>query len=244
MPFELIAEQLLKGGVAPRHVRRYICELDDHFAQLTEQLQRGGCDIDEAKLQARTRLGEDTELVSAMLELPGIRAWSARVPWLVFAAIPPAMTLIMFVIPLVLVQLISPLGGFGGSLLIWLPVSYAHFARYFVDASNLIIEPTVSALFAVMAFRQRLDPRWAVLAAFSIIFFEPQTSTYFSEQTTVGHLGQSASLWIDDIRELARAWRLSAIQAVLTLLPAILLLRWGRPDRTRLLPPVRNLPAG
>jgi hypothetical protein len=37
-------------------------------------------------------------------------------------------------------------------------------------------------------------------------------------------LGQSASLLIDDSRELARAWRLTAIQAVLTLLPALLLL--------------------
>src|SRR3954467_9718326 len=107
MPFELIAEQLLKGGVAPRHVRRYISELDDHLAQSTAQLHRGGCDIEDARLQARARLGDDAQLVSAMLDVPGIRAWSARLPWLVFAAIPPAMTFILFVIPLFLVRLIS-----------------------------------------------------------------------------------------------------------------------------------------
>jgi hypothetical protein len=225
MPFEPVAEELLRGGVAPRHVRRYIGELDDHFAQLTAQLHRGGCGLEEAKLRARTRLGDDAQLVSAMLDVPGIRAWSARVPWLVFSAIPPAMTFIMFAIPLFLVPLISPDGGFRGLLQIWLPVPYAQFARYFVDASNLIIAPAISALFAAMVFRQRQDFRWALLAAFSIITLHPQASAYFSEQETVGHLGPGASLWIDDSREFARAWRLSAIQAALTLLPAILLLR-------------------
>jgi len=221
MPFEMIAEQLLKGGVAPRHVRRYIGELDDHFAQLTEQLHRGGCAIEDAKRRARTRLGDDSELVSAMLDVPGIRAWSARVPWLVFSALPPAIAFVMIAILLFAVRLISPPGGFGGPLLIWLPVSYADFARYFADASNLIIAPAVSALFAVTVFRQRLDRRWALLAAFSIAILGPQASTYFSEQA-----GQA--LWIEGSGELARAMRLSAMQAVLTLLPALLLLRRHR----------------
>jgi hypothetical protein len=221
MPFELVAEQLLKGGVAPRHVRRYISELDDHFAQLTVQLHRGGCDIEEAKMRALTRLGDDAQLVSAMLEVPGIRAWSARVPWLIFSVIPPAIAFVMIAILFFAVRLISPLDGFGGPLLIWLPVSYADFARYFADASNLIIAPAVSALFAVTVFRQRLDRRWALLAAVSITILGPHASTYLSEQT-----GQA--LWIDDTSELARAWRLSIIQAVLTLLPALLLLRRHR----------------
>jgi hypothetical protein len=228
MPFELVAEQLLKGGVAPRHVRRYIGELNDHFTQLTAQLHRGGCDIEEAKSRALTRLGDDTQLVTAMLEVPGIRAWSARVPWLIFSIMPPALAFITIAILFFAVGLISPLDDFSGPLLIWLPVSYGDFARYFVDASNLIIAPAVSALFAVTVFRQRLDRRWALLAAFSITILGPHASTYFSEQTAVGHLGQGASLWIDDASALARAWRLSTIQAVLTLLPALLLLRRHR----------------
>jgi len=226
MRFDAIQERLLKCGVAPRHVRRYIGELDDHFTQLAAQLHRGGCGIEEARSQARTRLGDDAQLVSAMLELPGIRAWSARAPWLVFSAIPPAMTFVVFLVPLFFVRLISPLGGIRGSMLIWLPASYADVAGYLVDACNLMVAPAVSALFAVMVFRQRLDARWALLAAFSIIMLSPQASTYFSEQTTAGNL--SASFLIDDSRELVKAWRLSTIQGVLTLLPAILLPRWHR----------------
>ena len=222
MPFETIADQLLESGVAPRHVRRYISELDDHCAQLTEALQRGGCGLEDARSRARARLGTDSELVSAMLEVPGIRAWSARLPWLVFAAIPPVMTFAMFAVPLLLVQLVSPLDGFGGSLLAALPVSHARGTQFFVDAGNLMIAPSVSALFAVMVLRQRLDRRWALLAALSIIALAPQASAYVSEQAPAG---ASASLWIDDIRELAKVWRLSTLQALLTLMPAILLLR-------------------
>jgi hypothetical protein len=223
MPFDSIAERLLKGGVLPRHVRRYIGELEDHLAELTTQLERSGLEKKEAELRARARLGDETELVSAMLELPDIRAWSARAPWLVFSALPPMITFIAFFIPLGAVRLMSPLGGLAGSTLVWLPVSYEPFARWFVDASNLVIAPAVSAAFAIMVVRQRLDRRWALLAALSIAILGLQDSTYFSGQTSVGNLDQSAALWFDDGRELVKAWRLSTLQAVLTLLPAAIL---------------------
>jgi hypothetical protein len=223
MRFDSIAERLLKGGVLPRHVRRYIGELEDHFAELTTQLERGGLDKKDAELQARARLGDETELVSAMLDLPNIRAWSARAPWLVFAALPPIMAFIIFFVSVGMVRLMSPLGGLAGSTLVWLPVSYEPFARWFVDVSNLVIAPAVSAAFAIMVVRQRLNGRWALLAALSIAMLGLQDSTYFSEQTTVGNLGQTAALWFDDGRELMKTWRLSTLQAVLTLLPAAIL---------------------
>ena len=37
MRFEALREVLLKGGVAPRHVRRYVRELDEHLDDLTAQ---------------------------------------------------------------------------------------------------------------------------------------------------------------------------------------------------------------
>jgi hypothetical protein len=223
MPFDSIAERLLKGGVHPRHVRRYIGELEDHFAELTTQLERSGFDKKEAQLQARARLGDETELVSSMLELPNIRAWSARAPWLVFSAVPPTITFIAFFISLGIARLMSPLGGLAGSNLIWLPVSYEPFARWFVDAGNLMIAPAVSAAFAIMVVRQRLDRRWALLAALSIAIFDIRASTYISERTSVDHLGPDAALWVDASRELMKTWRLSTLQAVLTLLPAAIL---------------------
>ena len=41
MPFETVAETLLRGGIAPRHVRRYVDELSDHLEDLNER-QRAG----------------------------------------------------------------------------------------------------------------------------------------------------------------------------------------------------------
>ena len=229
MPFESIAERLLKGGVLPRHVRRYIGELEDHFAELTAQLERSGIDKIEAQLQARARLGDEDELVSAMLELPNIRAWSARAPWLVFAALPPILTFIAFFVSVTIARLMSPIGG--GSTLVWLPVSYEPFARWFVDAGNLAVAPAVSATFAIMVVRQRLDRRWALLAALSIAIFDIHASTHVSDLTSAGQLGPEAALWLDPGRDLLKAWRLSALQAVLTLLPVVLLsLRRHRPE--------------
>jgi hypothetical protein len=221
MRFDSIAESLLKGGVLPRHVRRYVGELEDHFAELTTQLERSGLDRKEAELQARARLGDETELVSAMLELPEIRAWSAKAPWLVFAALPPITAFIAFFAALAIVRLVSPLGG--GSTLVWLPVSYEAFARWFVDASNLVIAPAISTAFAVIVVRQRLNGRWALLAALSIAILGLQDSTYFSEQASAAHLGQSAAMWFDGSSELMKTWRLSTLQALLTLLPAAIL---------------------
>ncbi len=68
MPFDTVTETLLKGGIAPRHVRRYVGELTDHLEDLTERQQRAGFDEADARIRARALLGDDRELTAAMLE--------------------------------------------------------------------------------------------------------------------------------------------------------------------------------
>ncbi|HEX2760941.1 MAG TPA: permease prefix domain 1-containing protein, partial [Rhizomicrobium sp.] len=92
MPFDALAETLLKGGIAPRHVRRYIRELDEHLEDLTAQQCAAGYDREEAYAFARARLGDDSELAQAMLDQPAMRSWPARMPWLVFLLLPPVLT--------------------------------------------------------------------------------------------------------------------------------------------------------
>src|SRR5215475_10676972 len=92
MPFETLAESLLKGGIAPRHVRRYVRELDEHLDDLTAEQRANGYDGEDAALRARARLGEDAELAQAMLDQPGMKSWPARLPWLVFLLLPPVLT--------------------------------------------------------------------------------------------------------------------------------------------------------
>ena len=95
MPFDAVAETLLKGGIAPRHVRRYVRELADHLDDLTAQQRAAGYDGEEARTRARARLGDDSELAQAMLEQPGMRSWPARMPWLMFLLLPPILTAVI-----------------------------------------------------------------------------------------------------------------------------------------------------
>jgi hypothetical protein len=64
--FHELRERLLRAGVAPRHVRRYLGELTDHFADLTAEEQRAGGSLSEAQSAALARLGKTEDLV-----LPG-----------------------------------------------------------------------------------------------------------------------------------------------------------------------------
>jgi hypothetical protein len=79
--FHEIRERLLRAGVAPRHVRRYLRELDDHLADLIAEEERAGRSGADAEAAALARLGDTNELARAMLEQPQFRSLSARAPW-------------------------------------------------------------------------------------------------------------------------------------------------------------------
>src|SRR3954470_19062621 len=92
MRFEGLRETLLKGGIAPRHVRRYLGELSEHLEDLIKEQQALGYDAEDADVRARALLGEDPELAAAMLEQKRFRSLPARAPWLVFLLLPPVLT--------------------------------------------------------------------------------------------------------------------------------------------------------
>ena len=79
--FHELRERLLRAGVAPRHVRRYLGELADHLADLTEEEQRAGRNLIEARSAALVRLGKTEDLARAFLEQRQFQSWSARAPW-------------------------------------------------------------------------------------------------------------------------------------------------------------------
>ncbi len=53
MPFESVTEALLKGGITPRHVRRYIGELTDHLEDGIAQQKAAGFGDEDARIRAR-----------------------------------------------------------------------------------------------------------------------------------------------------------------------------------------------
>jgi hypothetical protein len=80
--FRELKEQLLREGIAPRHVRRYLLELADHFADLTEEEQKAGRTLAEAQSAALARLGKTENLFKALVEQRQFQSWVARAPWM------------------------------------------------------------------------------------------------------------------------------------------------------------------
>jgi hypothetical protein len=84
--FESLAEKLLRGGIAPKHVRRYIAELKDH----ADDLLRAGV----SETDAWTQLGSEDHLAQEMLKRDDLKSLAARHP-VAYFGFGPALTLLM-----------------------------------------------------------------------------------------------------------------------------------------------------
>ncbi len=87
LPLENVRDRLLRAGIPPRFAGRYVIELREHLADLTERERKAGLDATAASERARELLGTDTQLTQAMIETAP-RTLAARAPWAVFALLP------------------------------------------------------------------------------------------------------------------------------------------------------------
>jgi hypothetical protein len=87
MFFNELRESLLQAGIAPRHVKRYLTELAEHFADLTAAEQGVGLNP-AAQSAARIRLGTADNLANAFIQQPQFQSWSTRAPLAIFGAAP------------------------------------------------------------------------------------------------------------------------------------------------------------
>jgi hypothetical protein len=87
-PFNELRELLLRAGVAPRHVRRYVAELSDHLTDLKAEEEGNGRSPAAAEAAALVRLGSPRDLARAMIAQPKLHSWPARAPWAVFGLAP------------------------------------------------------------------------------------------------------------------------------------------------------------
>lgn len=239
MRFEALKETLLKAGIAPRHVARYLRELTDHLADLTAAQREAGHDEETARLRARALLGGDSELAAAMLVQPGFKSLPARAPWLVFGLLPPlAMLVLLFatILPLVLIKRLHDIATTGIPMApapVWFQ-GLAHAAALF---ANFALGPGLVALLVWTALRQRLGWKWPLLAAVLIALLGAQMTASFPQD---GHRG-TLSVGVVGVTHMLRAtymlrpnqfhlippesWPEFLIQFFLTLAPALWLLR-------------------
>jgi hypothetical protein len=87
-PFHELRERLLRAGIAPRHVGRYLSELADHWADLRAEEERAGRSRADAEAAALLRLGGVDDLAKAMIEQRQFQSWCIRAPWAIFGLAP------------------------------------------------------------------------------------------------------------------------------------------------------------
>jgi hypothetical protein len=179
LAFDDLRETLLKGGVAPRHVRRYLAELNEHLDDLTLEQRHAGYDGEDAGSRARARLGDDSELSQAMLDQPGMRSWPARMPWLVFLLLPPVLTA---VIGLALYAAVCSIGYGAAKInaLLYLPEGgLVGFSTAAMTAVQVLAAPAMAALLALLAQRQRMKPVWPLQGIALLLLLTPLFTAHF-----------------------------------------------------------------
>jgi hypothetical protein len=153
-----VQESLLREGIAPRHVNRYVMELRDHLTDLVERECAAGADRTSGCEKAQTILGTESQLVQAMLDRSPPRSLAARAPWFAFGLLP---ILSMLVLTIILGRL--SLGWFApyrGSSLTELPESVGLVSLAVTAVGSYGIGLLLVLGCVVTAVRQRLDSAW------------------------------------------------------------------------------------
>jgi hypothetical protein len=152
-------------------VKRYLRELSDHLADLTETQSAAGLNAPDAAMMARAKLGSDAELADAMLKQRDFRSVSARFPWAVFGVMPPVAVIVAFFLLLPLMIILGHLGGAIGTdnkLVLPVPAWFDWTMTTLVFLANLLIGTALAFLLARMAQRQRMKLVWP-LAGMALI---------------------------------------------------------------------------
>jgi hypothetical protein len=156
-PFETVREQLLRAGIAPRHVNRYVAELRDHLRDLVAQEQAADLDPRQAEARARKLLGSDEQLTAAMIA-SAPRSLAARAPALVFALLPTLlMVLFVLVTGLAAFKLLWPVRGVAPADM---PAAYSYFIATAGFFTSYALGLLIAAGCITMAVRQRLSSGW------------------------------------------------------------------------------------
>jgi len=92
--FDLLGRRLLRAGVLPRQVERMLSEMQDHYADLVDELEQHGCPPERARQQARREFGSLETIESIVKRYPELRRWPYRYPALGRSVLPVATALL------------------------------------------------------------------------------------------------------------------------------------------------------
>jgi hypothetical protein len=171
--FENVREQLLRAGIAPRHVSRYVVELREHLTDLIARERATGLDARAAEAKARTILGSDSQLAQAMIDRGAPRALAVKAPWAVFGLLPVvAIVAISWIVAMAMFNLMVPVRSLMPAEM---PAGYQALIAMAKIFTGYVVGPLSAAACIAIALRQRLSSGWvwlglALVAQFSSIF--------------------------------------------------------------------------
>jgi hypothetical protein len=166
--FEELREELLRAGVAPRHARRAVMEIEGHSQQLIDDARGSGANQHDACIEAQRRLGTNQELVRQYAARPELRAWSRRWPSICFTLVP------LFAYVAIAIVTLLGIWSIGDHMAPYLrqihvPPDVTHGIDLAARIVFLWVLPLcVSAAFTLLAGRRRSALRWPFLAIVSI----------------------------------------------------------------------------
>jgi hypothetical protein len=225
---ELLGERLLRAGIAPRHVRRYLRELRDHYDDAVQGELHKGASRAAAEETAALRVGEPESLFRSALARPELRSTVARYPRLVFGAGPMLLWAAFFITALFMFAE----AAISLERMRAMHLMMTFFARVF---------PVVLALgLFVVAYRQRLPLFWPTVGASVVAILAGTLDIgYWPAQTVAeSSVGISSSLmpfffdapWIGPAQPVALAQGLmrALLMLALAIGPCIL---WNRQQK-------------
>lgn len=153
--FADLRESLLRAGLSPARVRRYLRELTDHRDDLYDHLLAQGLPAETARSEAETRLGSTDALLLPMLADRRFRSRAARWPALFYLVLP-----LVLQAALVLIGTIALLHAAGTGLRPAIADLGSGLSLALLAAPVLIAWLTLLA-----ARRRRAALRWPILGA-------------------------------------------------------------------------------
>lgn len=155
-----LRQQLLKGGVSWKHVKRITRELENHFDDLVARKLAIGLHADTARHMAEAELGSPEELAKEMVGRPELQSIGSRYPKLIFLALPPVIYIATGVL-LILAFIATMDGYFDCSVECVEPTGWVKNA---VETFRLFImhamAPILSCIFLAWGMRQQIRKRW------------------------------------------------------------------------------------
>jgi len=188
-----LAERLLRAGVAPRHVRRFVRELYEHHEDARSAELARGATYAEAERTAAARMGAEEDLAQSLLARPELRARGARFPALVFGAGPLLLWLAAVIATAMALRLAADaLGSESREQPAWVLPSAHALAWFYVRLLPLCLGLAALAASA----RQRLRTHWAIAGAAGLCLLTGTLNIQViaAAGETSGQLGVSSTL--------------------------------------------------